>query len=134
MSNEDSIVAALNVGSHFIFNNLLHVAFIMFWVRSRFWIAELVLVINLFNLKALYLRFSTTPSFIHVPVVSGPLAWTFVALLWNGAVMVNPPTFTARLLANVAVWSILLFGLFYIAIFRDYTVGFQLSLLSAGRL
>jgi len=105
----------------------------MLWVRSYFWIAELVLVINAFNLKALYLRYSTTPSFIHIPVVSGPWAWTFVALFWNGAVAFDTQTLIARILANVAIWSFLLFGLFYLAVYRDYTVGFELSLLSIGK-
>lgn len=114
-------------------SNVLQCALIMLWVRSHFWIAELVLVLNASNLKALYLRYSTTPSFIHVPVVSGPWAWTFVALFWNGAVAVDTQTLGARIAANVAIWSFLLFGLFYLAVYRDYTVGFELSLLSIGK-
>ena len=125
-------MAAFDVGSHFIFTNTLQFAFIMLWVRSRFWIAEFVLLINLFNLKALYLRYSMTPSFVHVPVVSGPLAWTFIALLWNGAVMVNSHTFAAKILAHIAIWLILPFGLFYLGTFGDYTLGLELTVLSAG--
>jgi len=131
-SDEDLVIAALDVGSHFMVNNVLQFAFIMLWVRSHFWIAELVLVINAFNLKALYLRYTTTPSFIHIPVVSGPWAWTFVALFWNGAVAVDTQILVARIVANVAIWSFLLFGLFYLAVYRDYTVGFELSFLSTG--
>ena len=74
------VVAAGNVGSHFILNNLLHFTFIVLWVYSHFWIAEIVLVLNLLNLKSLYLRHSTTPSAIHIPVVSAPLAWTWFVL------------------------------------------------------
>lgn len=104
----------------------------MLWVRSQFWIAELVLIINAFNLKALYLRCSTTPSFIHVPVVSGPWAWTFIALFWNGAVAIDAQNFAARIVANVAILSFLLFGLSYLAVYGDYTVGFAICFLSIG--
>lgn len=106
----------------------------MLWVRSHFWIAELVLVINTFNLKALYLRYSTTPNSIHIPVVSGPWAWTFVTMFWNGAVAIDTRNFSARITANVAVWLFLLFGLFYLAVYRDYTVGFEICLLSIGKI
>jgi len=53
--------AAANVGSHFIVNNLFHTAFIMLWVNSQFWIAEILLVSNFFNLTSLYLRHRATP-------------------------------------------------------------------------
>lgn len=71
---------ACAVGSHFIANNLLHFAFIMLFVRSHFGWAELILIINFFNLSSLAFRHHSYPRFIHTPVVSGPLAWTFVAI------------------------------------------------------
>ena len=132
VAGEDLIVATFNVGSHFNLNNALQFIFIMLWVRSHFWIAEFVLVINLLNLKALYLRYSMTPSFIHIPVVSAPLAWTFIALLWNGAIMVDSHTFAAKILAHLVIWLILPFGLFYLGNFGDYTLGLELTVLSAG--
>jgi Fungal protein of unknown function (DUF1774) len=104
--------------------------FIMLWVRGRFWIAELLLIINLFNLTSLYFRHSTTPRFVHIPVVSAPYAWTYVAILWDGAAMVNAHTLPARILANVAIWGILVFGAFFIFAFKDYTMGFELAILS----
>lgn len=115
-------------------NNVIQSGFIMLWVRSHFWLAELVLVINVFNLKALYLRYSTTPSFIHIPVVSGPWAWTFVALFWNGAVAIDVRTLAAEIVANVAIWLFLGFGLSYLAAYRDYIMGFELCFLSIGEL
>lgn len=90
-----------------------------------------MLVLNFFNLTALYLHYSTTPLFIHIPVVSGPLAWTFVAILWDGAAMVGAHSLPARILANIVVWSILVFGFLFLVAFKDYTVGFELSILSA---
>lgn len=117
-SNPVYVQAAASVGSHFIFHNLLTFAFIMLFVRSHFWWAEVLMVIDFFNLSFLYFRHATYPRFIHIPVVSGPLAWTFVAVYWNGAIMVNAHTLIARILANIAVWSILVYGLFFLVVFK----------------
>jgi len=38
----------------------------------------------------------------------------------------------ARIFANVFVWSILVYGAFFIIIYKDYTMGFALSVLSAS--
>jgi hypothetical protein len=102
----------------------------MLWVRGYFWPAELLLVVNFFNLTSLYFRHSTTPRFVHIPVVSAPYAWTFVALFWDGAAMVHARTLPARILANIAIWGILGFGGFFILAFKDYTIGFELAILS----
>jgi len=131
-TNVEYVNAAASVGSHFIVHNLLTFGFIMLFVRSHFWWAELLLVINFYNLSSLYFRHSTHPRFVHMPVVSGPLAWTFVALYWNGAIMVNAHTLAARILANIAVWGILVYGLFFLLTYKDYTMGFALSVLTAS--
>jgi hypothetical protein len=131
-SNVDYVNAAASVGSHFIFHNLLSFGFVMLFVRSHFWWAELLLIINFFNLSFLYFRHATYPRFIHIPVVSAPLAWTFVAVYWNGAIMVNAHTTVTRILGNVVVWSILVYGLFFLAAYKDYTMGFALSILTAS--
>jgi len=123
---------AANIGSHFIVNNFLQFAFVMLWVHSHFWIAEIMLILNFFNLISLYFRHSTTPRLIHIGVVSGPLAWTFVAIFWCGAAMVNAHGIVARIFANIAIWGILGFGLFFLAAFKDYTIGFELSILAAA--
>jgi len=130
-STADWVNQAANVGSHFIINNVLQSAFILLWVRSRFWIAELMLVINFFNLMSLYFSHSTPVLLIQIPVISGPLAWTFVALFWDGAAMVGAHSLPARILANVAIWMILVFGTFFLAFFKDWAMGFELSILSA---
>ncbi|KFY97767.1 hypothetical protein V498_01890 [Pseudogymnoascus sp. VKM F-4517 (FW-2822)] len=127
-----SFRAAASVGSHFIFNNLLHFAFVMLFVRSHFVWAELILIINFFNLSSLYFRHPTSPRFVHLAAVSGPLAWAFVALYWNGAIAFHAEGLFGRILANVAVWGILVYGLFFLVTFKDYTIGFSLSVLSAS--
>jgi hypothetical protein len=132
-SKLERVNAACAVGSHFIFNNLLHFAFVMLFVRGHFAWAEVVLIINFINLSTLYFRHNAYPRFIHAPVVSGPLAWTFVAIYWNGAIMVHrPDSLVARIFANIFVWSILVYGLFFIFAYKDYTMGFFLSVLSAS--
>ncbi|KAJ0166214.1 hypothetical protein CTA2_8222 [Colletotrichum tanaceti] len=132
-SNSDYVNAAASVGSHFIFNNLLHFAFVMLFVRSHFVWAELILLINFANLSSLYFRHNTYPRFIHWPVISAPLAWTFVAIYWNGAIMVpHPHSLVARIFGNIFIWSILVYGGFFIVAYKDYTIGFSLSALAAA--
>jgi hypothetical protein len=101
-------------------------------VRSHFWLAELLLVINFANLSLAYFRHSTTPRLIHIGTVSGPLAWNFVALYWVGAVAVHkhPEHLIPRVVANVFIWGILGYGVFFLAAFKDYTIGFELSVLA----
>ena len=128
--NAELVKIAANVGSHFIVHNILTSAFILLWVYSHFWIGELMLVINSFNLTSLYFRHLRTLPFTHIPVVTGPLAWNYIAVLSNGAAMVGAQSLAARILANVAIWSILLYGIFFLGAFKDYSIGFELAILS----
>jgi len=132
-ANPTYVAAAANVGSHFIVHNLLLFGFINLWVRDYYWWGLLLLVINFANLSATYFRHPTTPPFIHLPVVSGPLAWNFVALYWDGAAAVHAHTLPARILANIAIWGILVYGLFFLLAYKDITMGFSLSVLAAGK-
>lgn len=129
-SNTALTTAAANIGSHFIASNLLLFGFIHLWVRSHFWLAEFLLVINFFNLTAAYFRHPTSPRLIHIGVVSGPLAWNFVALYWAGAVAVTNNGWIARIVANVFIWGWAGYGVFFLAAYKDYTMGFALSVLS----
>ncbi|KAH8912298.1 ATP synthase F0 [Coniochaeta sp. PMI_546] len=132
-SNVETVNAACAVGSHFIVNNLLHFGFVWLFVSGHFAWAEVLLILNFVNLSSLYFRHNAYPRFIHTPAVSGPLAWTFVAIYWNGAIMVHhPASLVARIFANIFVWSILAYGSFFIIVYRDYTMGFSLSVLSAA--
>ncbi|KAH8593507.1 hypothetical protein B0O99DRAFT_627372 [Bisporella sp. PMI_857] len=131
-SNSDQVNAAAGVGSHFIFNNLLQFGFVMLFVRGHYWWAEVVTVINFFNLSILYFRHNTHPRLIHIPAVAGPLAWTFIQLYWNGAIAVGSDKLWARILANIAIWGILVYGGFFLVVYKDYTIGFALSILTAA--
>lgn len=55
-----------------------------------------------------------------------------MAILWNGAAMVGAHSVPARILANIVIWSIFVFGLLFLVAFKDYTIGFELSILAAG--
>lgn len=129
-SNIDYVNAAANIGSHFIANNLLLFGFVHLWVRSHFWLAEFLLVINFANLSTAYFRHSTTPRLIHIGTVSGPLAWNFIALYWCGAVAVHTNHAVARIVSNVFIWGWAGYGIFFLAAYKDYTMGFALSILS----
>jgi hypothetical protein len=132
-NNTDHVHAAASVGSHFIFNNLFHFAFVMLFVRSHFAWAEVILLLNFANLSSLYFRHNTYPRFIHTPVASMPLAWTYVAIYWNGAIMVpHQHNLVARIFGNVFIWGILVYGAFFIFAYKDYTMGFSLSVLAAA--
>ncbi|KAF2442960.1 DUF1774-domain-containing protein [Karstenula rhodostoma CBS 690.94] len=122
--------AAANIGTHYIASNLLLFGFLHLWVRSHFWLAELLIVINFFNLSFAYFRHSTTPRPIHIGTVAGPLAWNFVALYWVGARAVDAHTLPARIVGNIFIWGILAYGSFFLVAFKDYTIGFALSYLA----
>jgi len=131
-ANTDYVQAAASVGSHFIFNNLLQFGWVMLFTRSHFVWSEVLLIVNFFNLSSLYFRHPTHPRFIHVPVVTGPLAFSFVAIYWNGAIATHAEGLAARIIANIAIWGILVYGMFFLVTFKDYTMGFALSVLSAS--
>ncbi|KAA8911421.1 hypothetical protein FN846DRAFT_441077 [Sphaerosporella brunnea] len=131
-SDETAVSSAASVGSHFILFNLLHFAWIMLWVRSHTVWSEVILVINFFQLTAVYFRNPTAPRLIHLPVAAMPLTFTFFAIFWNGAVMVDCHSLPCRVLANVAIWGIAAFAGFFLLAFKDYYVGFATSFLAAG--
>lgn len=122
--------AATAVASHFVASNLLLFGFVHLFVRSHYVLAELLLVINFFNLSFLYFRHSTTPRFMHLGVVSGPLAWNFAALYWCGALAVTHNGFVARIVANVFIWGWAGYGIFFLAAYKDYTMGYAMSVLA----
>lgn len=129
---EDLKKAASAVGSHFITFNLLQFAFVMLFTRAHFVWAEVALVANFIQQAMLYFRHPTTPRFIHIPVVSLPLTWLFFAVLWNGAIMVHCHDLLCRIVANISVWGIAVYALFFLVVYKDYSIGFATSFLAAG--
>lgn len=56
-----------------------------------------------------------------------------MVMFFNGAVMVGTNALPARICANVAVWWVLFYGLFFLVAFKDYAVGWEMSVLSLGK-
>jgi hypothetical protein len=133
------LTTALNLAPWFISNNLLLFGFIHLWCRSFFWWALLLVIVNFFQLTMAYFRYSpklsgdSRPAIItHIAVLAGPLAWSFVALYWDGAAAVHAHHFAARVVANIFIWTWAVYGGFYLFVFKDWAMGFCLSVLSAG--
>jgi len=93
----------------------------------------LLLVINFIQLTFAYVRFPNKPRNMHIAVVAGPLAFSFVALFWDGAAAVHSKHPAAHIAANVFVWTWAVYGLFYLIVFKDWAIGFALAALTAGK-
>jgi hypothetical protein len=130
LSNATVVNAAQDIAVHYAASNLLLFGFIHLFVRSHYVLAEVLLVINFFNLSFLYFRHSTTPRYMHIGIVSGPLAWNFAALYWCGALAVTHNGWPARIVANVFIWGWAGYGSFFLVAYKDYTMGYALSLLA----
>lgn len=128
--SRDCLAAAGWVGSPFIASNLLLAGFVHFWTHRYFWLSESLLVVNFFNLSLAYFRHPVTPRVVHVGIIAGPLAWNFAALYWNGAVLFRSTHFASLCLAYLSVWCWLGYGVIYLVVYRDHTLGFALSVLS----
>ncbi|KAI6263868.1 hypothetical protein MCOR26_011772 [Pyricularia oryzae] len=44
----------------------------------------------------------------------------------------HPEALVARIFANIFIWSIFVYGLFFLVMYKDYTMGFSLSVLAAS--
>ena len=133
----DHIHLAAKICNHYVTSNLLFVGFIHFWVRSNFWIAESLLILNFFNLTFTYFchgdLMRTTPrkmnTFIFISTITGPLAWSFVTIYWTGAAAIHSTHPVSRIAANVVIWGWGGYAVFYLAAYRDFAMGFALSTL-----
>jgi len=131
-SAAESLTTAANLAPHFIFNNLFLFGFIHLWCRSYFWWAELLVILNFFQLTFAYFKYPKTAKITHVAILAGPLAFSFVSLYWDGAAAVHSHHFAARLVANIFIWTWAVYGAFYLVVFKDWAMGFALSVLSAS--
>lgn len=129
-SNTEKRTAAANVAPYYVLNNLFVFAFIMLWVRSFFWGAEVIDIVNLLSQGTLYWKNPGLPTSIHLPAVAGPYAWCLSALFWNGAVAVGGEGMAKRIAANVFIWVFFVVGQGHIVKRRDQQMGYSLSLLS----
>lgn len=54
-------------------------------------------------------------------------------MLWDGAAAVNAHNLPARVAGNIIIWGLLAIGGFYLLVFKDYSMGFELAILSLGK-
>jgi len=128
----DYIVPAAQLAHAFTINNLFGFGFIHLWVRGYFGWALLLVILNWFNLTLTYFRYPKHPKLIHIAVLALPLAFTFVSLYWVGAAAVHARNLPSRIIANIFVWTWLVYGGFYLVAFKDWALGFALSVLTAA--
>lgn len=114
----DLVFLGVGLSGHFVGSNLLHASFIVLFAYSQFVAAEVVLLINLANLTWAYFLFHSYPRFIHLSVVSGPLAWTYIAVYWNVALLVPQHNVAGQVIGSLCIWSIMGFGLFLLITFK----------------
>lgn len=112
--------------------NFLQFLWVFCWTHGGLYLfALIILIINFFNLLSLYLRHATSPRLIHLATTVMPLTFNFFMIYWNGAVVVHAyGHLVARILANIAIWGVLVYALFFLVAFKDYYVGFTTSYLA----
>lgn len=124
------LAATASVAGHHVLSDALLLWFGISWVQSYSRIAEVLLVVNFFNLSFAYFRCPSAPFSVHTGVVAGPLAWNFAALYWFGAIVFPSTHVLGRLAANASMWGWLGYGVFFLRAYRDFLIGFALSLIS----
>jgi hypothetical protein len=127
----ESLNTAANLAPHFITHNLLIFGFVHLWCRAYFGWALLLIIVNFFQLTFAYFKYPKTAKITHAAILAGPLAFSFVALYWDGAAAVHSRHFAARIVANIFIWTWAVYGAFYLVVFKDWAMGFALSVLAA---
>jgi hypothetical protein len=136
ITNSSRLKTANNVGWSVNIFNLLHFVWTLLFVNGHYILSEIVLIINFFNILALYISQATyklqplsSIVLIHMPATALPFSWLLYAIFWNGAAMVGSQSLAGRIVANVFIWNFMLVPTFFLAIYRDWSVGFSSSVL-----
>lgn len=138
-ANQTNIIAV--VGPHFAFSNILHFFWCYFFAREHFVISELLVLLNLLNILALYFSHKTIaiksiPDWltVHLPITGLPLSWTLYAIFWNGAALFHShnKSLLPRLLANIFIWEFLLVPMALLVFYSDWSIGISTSFLMLG--
>ena len=127
------------VGWHFTIFNVLSFAWSILFAKGHWFLSEVVLIINLLNIAALYFTHKTYAikplsswTLIHLPTAAFPLSWLLYAIFWNGAVLFHIHHFWGRLFANILIWAHLIVPSFFLFVFNDWGVGFSATILVFG--
>ena len=128
-----------DIGWHFTLFNILQIIWSWLFARGHFFWSEVTLIVNFFNLLALYVShkpYAVTPvsrwAQIHVPTTAMPFSWIFYAIFWNGAVLFHAKGLAARIVANVLIWDFLIVPAMFLVLYKDWAVGLSSSYLMWG--
>ncbi|QPG73581.1 hypothetical protein FOA43_000893 [Brettanomyces nanus] len=139
-SNNQANILAL-VGPHFSVNNVLNFFWCYYFAQEKFVISEIILLVNLVNILALYFTHKTVSIknvsdwlVVHFPVTGLPLSWTLYAVFWNGACMFHShyKSLAPRLLANIFIWEFFLTPVSLLILYKDWSVSLSTSFLMLG--
>lgn len=134
--------------THIIMFNVLHLTWVLLFLRRYYIIAEIIILVNFINMFAFYVRersYRTTTGllYVHLPLSSFPFAWLFYAILWNGFLMFtsrhdhghdhkNEFSLLARILSNIFIFEYLFGPFMFLTLYKDWTFGLLLSFLVYG--
>lgn len=124
---------AANAAPYFILNNLFILAWVLLWVRSHFWPAEVFVIASFINQHALFWRIRSLPPLSHLAVVAAPYAWTLYSLFWTGAAAARVHTPASEIAASVFLWILFVIGTVHMFAKADALLGYSFSLLTLGR-
>lgn len=122
----DTIV---DITLHVVMFNTLHLMSVLLFAWSCLWWMEVVLVLNLTNMTALYFRCRRSPWLIRSSMASGPLAWTFFAVLWNGATLLSQTVVADRPAGSSFLWWIFCFGVAFASTCKVRALQFVVTVL-----
>ncbi|KAK9476857.1 hypothetical protein V1514DRAFT_335597 [Lipomyces japonicus] len=135
----ESKEAAQRVVVPFITFDSLHFLWVLFLAHGHYVLAEIVVILNFATSVLQYLASRTTSLSplakwltIHLGASAFPLAWTLFAVLWTGAVAVHSQSIFSRVLANILIWSLLVFPSLVLVLFADFSFGFASAFLTWG--
>lgn len=135
-TNQANVLAI--VGPHFTISNIFNFFWCWFFMKEKFIISEIILILNFLNLLMLYFTHKTISIknvvdwlTIHLPVTGLPLAWNLYAIFWNGACVFHSHNnhLLPRLLANIFIWEFLVVPGSLLILYGDWSVGFATSVL-----
>mgnify|MGYP001122659571 CR=1 FL=1 len=128
-----------SVGWHFTVFNLFSFVWSLLFARKHFFWSEVILILNLFNIWAVYLKNKTYKIkplwhwiLVHLPISAFPFSWLLYAIFWNGAVLFHVHKFVGRVVSNVLIWDFLLAPGFYLVVYNDWGIGISSAWITFG--
>ncbi|KAK6197560.1 uncharacterized protein RJT21DRAFT_123388 [Scheffersomyces amazonensis] len=135
--------ASLEVDWHLSLFNFGHFLWTVFYIKSWYFLAEVVLLLNLLNSLIVYFNHQTYKYrpfggdffnwlFVHLPATVFPLGWLLYAIFWNGAILFGIHEFVGRVISNILIWDFLIVPLLFLLLFGDWAVALTQSYFMLG--